>query len=238
MPEIIFGILVLALLLWASNAFTYVDPRKLAPVVKFAGGFGALGGAAFLAARGQFQLAVPLGFAGLGLLGWLPRSFAGFGFGFGSRTQKTPGQTSRVRSGFVEMELDHDTGAMRGRILAGRHEGVTLDVLDVATVVGFLPEIDEESRALLVAYLDRREPRWREDAKGDTAAGQGSPRWSGKMTEEEAYQILGVQPGASATEIGHAHRTLMKKLHPDQGGSTYLAARVNEAKEVLLRRHR
>jgi DnaJ-domain-containing protein 1 len=234
MPEIIFGIVVLALLLWASNAFASVDPRKLAPVVKFAGGFGALGGAVFLAARGQFQLAVPLGAAGLGLLGWLPWSFAGFG----ARTRKTPGQTSRVRSAFVEMELDHDTGAMRGRILAGPHEGATLDILDVATVVGFLPEIDEESRALLVAYLDRREPRWREHAEGDTASGQGSPRWSGKMTEEEAYQVLGVQPGAAAAEIGRAHRALMKKLHPDQGGSTYLAARVNEAKDVLLRRHR
>src|SRR5580692_1438726 len=109
MPEIIFGILVLALLLWATNAFASVDPRKLAPVVKFAGGFGALGGAAFLAARGQFQLALPLGFAGLGLLGWLPGGLAAFRFG--SRTQKTPGQTSRVRSGFVEMELDHDSGA-------------------------------------------------------------------------------------------------------------------------------
>jgi hypothetical protein len=235
MPEIVLGILVLALLLWASSAFSSVDPRKLAPVVKFAGGFGALGGAAFLAARGQFQLAVPLGAAGLGLLGWLPR---GIFPGFGARTQKSPGQTSRVRSAFVEMELDHDTGAMRGRILAGRHEGVTLDVLDVPTVVGFLPEIDEESRALLVAYLDRREPAWREHAKGDTAAGHGNPRWGGKMTEQEAYQILGVQPGASAAEIGHAHRMLMKKLHPDQGGSTYLAARVNEAKDVLLRRHR
>ena len=147
MPEIILGILVLALLLWMSNAFSSVDPRKLAPVVKFAGGFGALGGAAFLASRGQFQFAVPLGFAGLGLLGWLPRDFGGFG----ARTRKSPGQTSRVRSAFVEMELDHDTGAMRGRILAGRHEGDSLDVLDVATVVGFLPEIDEESRALLVA---------------------------------------------------------------------------------------
>jgi DnaJ-like protein len=234
MPEIIAGILVLALLLWASNAFASVDPHKLAPVVRYGGGFGALGGAAFLAARGQFQLAVPLGFAGLGLLGWLPGGFPGFG----ARTQRTPGQTSRVRSDFVEMELDHDSGAMRGRILAGRHRGVDLDALDVVTVVDLLPEIDEESRALLVAYLDRRQPRWREDAQGDAAAGQRSPRWSGKMTEEEAYQILGVQPGASATEIGQAHRTLMKKLHPDQGGSTYLAARVNEAKDILLRRHR
>jgi DnaJ domain len=234
MPEIIFGIVVLALLLWASNAFASVDPRKLAPVVKFAGGFGALGGAAFLAARGQFQLALPLGFAGLGLLGWLPGGFAGFG----ARKQKTPGQASRVRSAFLEMELDHDTGAMRGRILAGRHEGDTLDSLNVVTLVDLVPEIDEESRSLLVAYLDRRAPRWREDAQGDAAAGQGSPRWSGKMTKEEAYQILGVQPGASAAEIGSAHRALMKKLHPDQGGSTYLAARVNEAKDVLLRRHR
>src|ERR1700724_3487360 len=175
MPEIIFGILVLALLLWASNAFASVDPRKLAPVVKFAGGFGAPGGAAFLAARGQFQLAVPLGFAGLGLLGWLPRSFAGFaGFaGLGGRTHKSPGQTSRVRSAFLEMELDHDTGAMRGRILAGRHEGVWLDALETTALIDLIPEIDEESRALLAAYLDRRTPGWREHAQQDAAAGQG-----------------------------------------------------------------
>jgi DnaJ-domain-containing protein 1 len=155
------------------------------------------------------------------------------------RTQRSAGQASRVRSAFLEMELDHDTGAMRGRILAGPHEGRSLDTLDVATLTGCLTAIDEESRALLMAYLDRREPRWRDDVQGDAAAGPGRARpSSGKMTEEEAYQILGVQPGASAEEIGRAHRTLMKKLHPDQGGSTYLAARVNEAKDVLLRRHR
>jgi hypothetical protein len=167
-------------------------------------------------------------------MGWLPSSIAGM---LGAATRKAR-PMSRVRSAFVEMELDHDTGAMRGRILAGRYEGVTLDALDVATVAGFLPEIDEESRALLMAYLDRRQPRWRDNAKSDADTGQGRPPWSGKMTEEEAYQILGVQPGASAEDIGRAHRTLMKKLHPDQGGSTYLAARVNEAKDVLLHRHR
>ena len=68
---------------------------------------------------------------------------------------------SRVRSAFVEMELDHDSGAMRGRILAGPHEGVTLDALNVPTLAGFLPTIDQESRALLMAYLDRRSPTWR-----------------------------------------------------------------------------
>jgi len=235
MVTVIFGVVVLALLLMALNAFARANPRTLVPVVKMVGGVGALGGAAFLAVRGQFGIAIPLGFAGLGLLGWLPFGPAGIF----QRTQKSPGQVSRVRSAFMEMELDHDSGDMRGRILAGQYEGVTLDVLDVKTLTGFLAEIDEESRALLIAYLDRREPRWRDDVQADAAAGQARSSWdSGKMTDEEAYQILGVHPGASAQEIGHAHRTLMKKLHPDQGGSTYLAARVNEAKDVLLRRHR
>ena len=135
------------------------------------------------------------------------------------------------------MELDHDTGAMRGTILQGRHAGVPLEALDIATLAALAGEIDEESRALLAAYLDRREPGWREDAQSDAAPGPGAARTS-KMTEQEAYEILGLKPGTSAEEIGRAHRMLMKKLHPDQGGSTYLAARVNEAKEILLRRHR
>jgi DnaJ domain len=92
-------------------------------------------------------------------------------------------------------------------------------------------------RQLFAAYLDRRYPRGREDVHDDPAAGRRRPPPSGKMSEQEAYQILGLQPGASADEIGRAHRGLIKKLHPDQGGSNYLAARVNEAKDVLLRRH-
>jgi hypothetical protein len=231
---IIFGIVVLVLLLWALYAFSRADPRKAAAAVKLVGGLAALSVAGLLGVRGRLDIAIPLGLTGLGLLGWLPWSMPGFG----ARTQKSTGQVSRVRSAFVEMELDHDTGTMVGRILAGQYEGRALDSLGIETLMQCLSEIDEESRALLMAYLDRREPGWREHAQGDAAAGHGSPPSSGKMTEQEAYQILGVQPGASAEEIGRAHRTLMKKLHPDQGGSTYLAARVNEAKEVLLRRHR
>jgi DnaJ domain len=236
MATLIFGLVLLALALYALNAFTKVNPRTAAVLLKTGGGLGALAIAGVLGARGRLDIAIPLGITGLGLLGWIPWGIPGLG----ARTRKSAGQVSRVRSAFLEMELDHDTGAMRGHILAGKHEGASLDALDVATLTGSLTDIDEESRALLMAYLDRREPSWREHAQGDAAAaGRGRSAWStGKMTEEEAYQILGVQPGASAEDIGRAHRSLMKKLHPDQGGSTYLAARVNEAKDVLLRRHR
>jgi hypothetical protein len=235
MPALLLGVVVLILLLWAVNAFSKADPKQAARLLRYLGGGGALMLAAFLLFRGQIGVAVPIGAVGLSLLGWIslwPSSLAG-------RMRKSSGQVSRVRSAFLEMELDHDSGAMRGHILAGRHTGASLDTLDMQTLIGLLAEIDNDSRQLLMAYLDRRQPGWREHTQSDTAAGGGNnatPR--GKMTEQEAYQILGLQSGAGAQEITRAHRSLMKKLHPDQGGSTYLAARVNEAKEVLLRRHR
>jgi hypothetical protein len=235
MTTLLFGIAVLAIALWALNGFTRVNPQTAAVVLKTGGGLGALALAGVLGFRGRLDIAIPLGSVGLALLGWLPWSIPSVG----ARTQKSAGQVSRVRSAFVEMELDHDSGAMRGQILTGPYAGTALDSLDVATLTGCLADIDEESRALLMAYLDRRDPRWREHPQGGAAASSGSAPWSGgKMTEEEAYQILGLQAGATPDAIGRAHRALMKKLHPDQGGSTYLAARVNEAKDVLLRRHR
>jgi len=153
--------------------------------------------------------------------------------------QRSAGQTSRVRTAFLQMELDHDTGRMHGHVLTGSYQGASLDALDQAALMKLLGEIDEDSRDLLAAYLDRREPGWRGHAQHDAGASAGTrSAGTGKMTEEEAYQILGVQPGASAEEISHAHRSLIKKLHPDQGGTTYLAARINEARDVLLRRRR
>jgi DnaJ-domain-containing protein 1 len=232
MGPIILGVVVLLLAVWAMYGFARVDPKVASQVLYKSGGIVALAGAAFLTARGQVGLAVPLGFAGLSLLGWIPGMAS-----LGKRMNKSTGQVSQVRSAFIEMELEHDTGAMRGRILKGRMEGVTLDALDVPALMSLLPEFDEESRALLMAYLDRRDPTWREHADAGATSGAGDVN-SGKMTEEEAYQILGVEPGASAADIGRAHRALMKKLHPDQGGSTYLAARVNQAKDLLLKRHR
>ena len=234
MPTVLLGVLALILILWLLNSFARGNPQVLASALKTGGGVVALAGAAFFGARGRLDFAIPLGLTGLGLLGWLPFGPAGIG----ARTQKSTGQVSRVRTAFIEMELEHDTGAMRGRILVGRHEGASLDDLDVPTLAGFLGEIDEESRALLATYLERRDPAWREHVQGDAAAGFNRAPRGGPMTEQEAYQVLGLEPGASAEEIGRAHHALMKKVHPDQGGTTYLAARINEAKDTLLRRHR
>jgi hypothetical protein len=234
MPTLVLGAVALVLVLWGLRSLAKADPHKTARVVRMAVAAAALILSAVLTLTGKIGFAVPLVYVALALLGWIPGALNPFG-----RTTKTPGQVSRVRSAFVEMELDHDTGAMRGRILAGHYEGVPLDALDMPSLLRLLPEIDDESRSLLAAYLDRREPAWREHAQGDATAGQGGRTTSsGPMSEEEAYQVLGLEPGASAAQIGRAHRNLMKRLHPDQGGSTYLAARVNEAKDVLLRRHR
>jgi len=233
MPTLIFGVLILVAALWALGVISKIDPKIGARVLKAGGGLIALGLAVFLGLRGEIGVAIPLGVVALGLLGWMPFGPAGFS----ARTQKSGGKTSRVRSAFFEMELDHDSGNMSGQVVAGPHQGAALEALDVKTLVGMLNDVDEESPALLVAYLDRRDSRWSEHAQGDAATGRPAAS-SGKMSEQEAYQILGLEAGASADDISHAHRTLMKKFHPDQGGSTYLAARINEAKETLVRRHR
>jgi hypothetical protein len=241
MPTLIAGAVAVFVLYMLLQMFRAANPAVLARAIKIGGGIVALAVAAFTGLRGELAVAIPLGFFGAGLLGWAPFAtspFGNFSGLFGSRTARSSGQTSQVRSQFLLMTLDHDSGGLDGEIVAGPNAGHSLDEFDLPQLAAMLPGFDAESVALLEGYLDRRFPAWRQDAERDPAGGNGRAAAGGKMTEEEAYQILGLQPGAGRDEISRAHRALMKKLHPDQGGSTYLAARVNEAKDTLLRNHR
>jgi hypothetical protein len=239
MPTLIVGVVAVIVLYLLLQMFRAANPVVLARAIKIGGGIVALAVAAFTGLKGELAVAVPLGIFGAGLLGWSPFGASGFNVGgmFGGGAQRSPGKTSRVRSEFLDMVLDHDSGELRGQIVAGPYAGRFLGEFDLSQLTAMISGFDTESVSLLESYLDRRFPAWRQDAQGNAAGGQRRPAPSGKMTEEEAYQILGLQPGAGRDEIGRAHRALMKKLHPDQGGSTYLAARVNEAKDTLLRTH-
>jgi hypothetical protein len=152
-------------------------------------------------------------------------------------TRKSPGQKSGVRTAALEMVLDHDSGRMEGRCLKGRFAGRKLASLSESELLQLLNELratDSQGAVLMEAYLDRRSQGWRSRNSDDGGrTKRRSPRGS-TMTPSEAYEVLGLKPGAKEEQIRAAHRRLMMKFHPDQGGSTYLAARINEAKEVLL----
>jgi len=239
MPTLVAGVVAVLVLYLLLQMFRAANPAVLARAIKIVGGVVSLAVAAYTGLRGELAVAIPLGIFGAGLLGWSPFGNAGFSSigGLFGGAQRSSGQSSRVRSAFLDMSLDHDSGELSGTILAGEHAGRSLGEFDLAGLLAMAPAFDAESVALLESYLDRRFPAWRQDAQGNGAGGQRRAAPGGKMTAEEAYQILGLQAGASRDDIARAHRALMKKLHPDQGGSTYLAARVNEAKDTLLRTH-
>jgi len=233
---VLYGIAAVALLWGLVRLFAQANTTALARALRVVGGCLALGVAALLGLRGRIDLAFALGGLGAWLLGWSVLGIPALG----GRKQRTSGSVSRVRSIMVEMELDHDTGEMDGTVLAGTFAGQRLNSLDEATLHSLLSECrtsDPDGVRLLEAYLDRRFPKWREAARENARRPDDLPE-SGAMTEDKAWQVLGLQPGASPDEIRHAHRMLLKKLHPDQGGSTYLAAQVNQAKDVLLSRYR
>lgn len=244
MSQIILGAIALMGVLWLLKSYTKASPTMLGRSIKLIAGIAIMAAGGLLFLRGRFDMGLPLVFLGLGLTGWMPSlpglNIPGFPGGWPGRSRPSPGQASRVRSAMIDMELDHDSGQMRGAVLVGGFAGRALLDLNPDELKRLYLETgaDPDGRSLLEAYLDRRLPGWRENFQENPAAGAGErARSTGAMTKEEAHQILGVQPGASVEEIRTAHRSLMKKLHPDQGGSTYLAARVNEAKEVLLGRH-
>jgi hypothetical protein len=242
MVYLLSGLAVLVAGLLILRGFTNANPAIIARQFRFLGGVVLMAIAAGLGLRGRIDLALLLGFIGWGLLvgrGVLPWGRGGWG-------QSTPsgGQGSRIVTDHLEMELDHDTGAIRGAIRKGRFAGQDIEALSPADIVLLWQDYaftDPQSAQVLEAYLDRRHPTWRDDVErqGGTAGDEGSthqnrsPR-AGGMTRAEALEILGLNEGSDAEAVRSAHRELMKKVHPDLGGSNYLASKINEAKALLV----
>lgn len=234
------GLLALIGVLWLAGKASQGNPARLVAAIntygKQAVGAALLAFSAFMAVRGNWMPGMVLAPIGLGLLKigpWASGPFA-------QNSRKSTGQRSSVRSSYFEMMLDHDSGALDGTVVKGAFAGRGLSSLSKEQLVMLRRDVaaDGDSLALLEAYLDRRFPGWREHVEEDAGPRQRSPSSTQAMTEEEAHQILGLQPGASADSIRAAHRALMKRLHPDTGGSTWLAAKINDAKDVLLKAHR
>ncbi len=241
MGAVILGLIGVALVVVLGRAFVHADSRLLARMLRWL----ALGLCAalalFLIFTGRGAAAIlPFSLAAM-LWRGLPIRVPGFGgVGGGWHGAGTPGAAtgskagSDVETAWLRMHLDHETGTMSGLVLDGRFKGTELDDLDFAQVVDFLAEVnvaDSQSGALVETYLDRRfGADWRERRFGsETGAAAGGP-----MTMAEAREILGVAEAATAEEIREAHRALMKKLHPDQGGPAWFAVKLNAAKDLLL----
>lgn len=230
------GVVLFLLVRWFLNA----SPSEVVRKLRRWGGLGLLLAAGVLMLVGQIGLAIPLAAAGLGAL-----MRGGMSLGGGA---PSGGNRSQVRSRFVLMELDHDTGQVDGEVLVGRFAGRRLSDMGLEDLVALRLEAegDPQSANLIEAYLDQMRPEWREsagasDSGGQTGAGQRERARSagqGPMTRQEALEILGLEEGADEKAIKAAYTRLMKRFHPDQGGSTYFAARLNAAREVLLKRKR
>lgn len=224
MIQVLLGLLLLGLVIYAMRRLVAAPPSSVVKGLRVTGLALLAGGGLFLAVTGRLFLLLP----------WLLRLFQMRGT---PRPQSArPGQRSEVTSAFLRMELDHDTGAMNGEILAGAFRGRLLDRMTREELAHFWREAqqDADSLQLLEAWFDRHWADWREVFAQGSGGAQFPERPAGPMSKEEACHILGVGPNASTEEIKAAHRRLMMKVHPDVGGSAYLAARINEARSRLL----
>lgn len=231
MPQILLALAAAVLFFWIIGKFGGGSPAQTATLIRRMSGVALMGASGFLALRGAVAAAAPLFILGLGLV--VPNfSFAPNSFTWGRRSE---GQKSSVKTGMLSMELDHDTGAMDGEILAGRFKGKRLKALSLDELVELMQECQsasDQSASLLEAYLDRTHPDWR--SRAGSRQRSGSPPPGAMMSREEAYAVLGLKPNCAEKEIRAAHRRLMKQYHPDRGGSDYLAAKINQAKDVLV----
>ena len=227
MQYLLLGFVALLAILLLTRAYTVANPQVLARQLRIGAGVAVLAGAGVLVFRGATGYAMSL--AALGT--WLLWGMGGTPWG---ASQKSRGQSSRVATDHLEVELDHDTGQIRGRVLKGFFAGRDLETLAPVEMAHLWQDCrfaDPQSAQIIETYLDRVHPTWREDmarAQGESSGPDG------RMTRAQALEILGLDEGVSDDDIRRAHRDLMMKMHPDRGGSTFLAAKINEAKDVLL----
>ncbi len=241
------GVLVLAAV--ALRLFTGANPKTLSQILRWSLVTLAVVLALLFFVRGQTLLAmIPAGIAAIAwrALGFVPIS-AWFGLyqmaqgraqarQFGAGMASGEDRQSEVETAWLRMTLDHRTGDVGGEIRQGAFSGRGLGDLSVEELFDLLEECaanDPRSVPLLETYLDRGQgPDWRQAYQRRAGAARG--RATGPMSRDEAYEVLGLQTGASEAEIKEAHRALMLKNHPDIGGSDYLAAKINQAKDTLL----
>jgi hypothetical protein len=232
MALVAFGLLALVILMLLAKAFVAANPASLAQGLRWAGIGIAVLGIGALTVTGRVGLAgflLPLiyGLVRGGRPGWLPWRWSG------RADRPSAGQASSIETAFLALSLDHDTGALSGAVLRGQFRGRRIESLAQAELIALWHETradDPPSAQLVETYLERGFPDWRE-ATAET--GGGSAGRAGAMTRAEALRILGLSGTPSPAEIADAHRRLMMTNHPDHGGSAYLAAMINEAKQVL-----
>ena len=230
MQFVLLGLLALGTLVLIGRGLASANPATLAAVARHTVGAIVVAAAVLLALRGLLPIAVPLLLVGLGMLG-MGGLLSGLSF---PGSGPTAGNRSQVRTHMLAMELDHDTGNMDGEVLNGKFAGARLSELapaDLAVLHEECKGAGDQSLELIETYLDRQHAGWR--GAGDDGTREASSA-SGAMDHAEARAILGVGSEASEREIRAAHKKLMKLYHPDHGGSSYLAAKVNRAKDVLL----
>jgi hypothetical protein len=237
---LLIGIIVLIGLVLLARRFVNTNPAHLAQGVRaFAAAFSALASTGLLFA-GRFGLALITIGATIMAIRALRRAPAGGYGGYGGGGTGSRPHSSEVTTDTLQMQLDHATGDLDGEVLQGRFAGRSLGSLGLPELLDLIADCqrdDPRSVALIETYLDRRQADWRDYAAGG-ARGQDQSAASaatGAMDEATALSVLGLAPGASEAEIKAAHRRLMTKLHPDHGGSGYLAAQLNQAKDLLLR---
>jgi hypothetical protein len=237
MGYLIAGAATFAILLTLARAFANAEPRSLVLGARYGLGAIVILVGLLLLFTGRWGLGGIVIAAGVQAMS--TGRIGPFNLG-GSSSVRRAGTGSTVRTDWLEMRLDHDSGAMSGAVRRGEFAGRSLDDLNEIQLMKLAAAVAgiADSAALLEAYLDRRIPGWREDVEGDRNARPGGAANAGAMTNKEAYEVLGLLPGATEAQIRAAHRRLMKAVHPDQGGSTFLAAKINQAKDRLLDNHR